>query len=292
MDGACDETKCVPRSGKCVHFMKSSRTQCDDGDPWTKGDHCDGRGKCLGGIFGGECMNNAECAHLGNLCAGRYFCEGSTKTCKLDSATTVVCAAQNNPCRTRRCTEATGTCESIALPPSTPCDDKNAHTIGNRCDGQGTCLPGKFVGQCQNDSGCAALNNLCSGSYFCNLAGATCQLNPSSVVVCPTVDNTACLINVCQPASDKCVLTPSVAGQPCDASDIFTQGDHCDGNGNCLAGKFVGQCRNDSECLPYEDGIACNGTLFCDESKATCKVNPATVGCPSGKKCDGKKGCN
>jgi hypothetical protein len=72
-----------------------------------------------------------------------------------------------------------------------------------------------------------------------------------------------------------CVVVP-ISGGACDDGDPLTQGDSCV-QGACKPGTFVGFCKDDADCVKYEDGDLCNGTLFCLVSAGTCEVNPATA---------------
>lgn len=244
-----------------------------------------------------QCKMDVDCKSFedGNLCNGTLYCHKPSGKCLVNPATTVACnTSKDSACAKSVCAPKTGKCELQFAPTTASCDDGSAFTMGDRCDGKGKCAAGKFVGECQKESDCAGKSkgNLCDGHYYCDLKSAKCKLNPASVVKCPSVSNTACSANTCNPATGKCEMKAWPSSQSCDDGNSHTQGDHCDGKGGCVAGKFTGECQKNTDCKAKEDGIACNGSLYCDKSTAKCKVNPATIlACPSGKKCDSKRGC-
>ena len=110
-----------------------------------------------------------------------------------------------------------------------------------------------------------------------------CELNPATVVTCPSVDDSACSHNACAVKTGKCTAVALADGATCDAdgSDC-TQGDNCKA-GVCKASVSICQCKTDSDCVTYDDANLCNGSLYCNPVLHTCIVNPATiVQCPFG----------
>ncbi len=169
------------------------------------------------------------------------------------------------------------------LKKGTPCDDGVACTVADSCDGQGNCVPGSSNCQCTSDGDCADDGNPCTGVPYCdtNSTPAVCKTNPATVVTCQSGKDTACAKNLCQAATGKCAMVASPDGTACDDGDLCTKGDAC-AKGSCGAGVVTCTCKAQADCAPFEDGDACNGTLYCDLASGTCKVNPATaVPCPS-----------
>ncbi len=107
--GACFEGAgvCDVANGVCVHTPKASNVACDDGNPATVGDHCDGIGHCVG---------NLPCTAHG-------------------------CDAPSGPCDVApgACDAGTGVCSFDEQPVGTPCDDQNPATLGDRCHAGGVC---------------------------------------------------------------------------------------------------------------------------------------------------------
>ena len=157
--------------------------------------------------------------------------------------------------------------------------------MGEICSG-GTCGGATNTCLCKQDADCDSKEDgdFCNGSLFCNLQTGTCDLNPASVINCPTVDNTLCTKNACQPKTGKCELlavekavekcgaggedcawvaaSEAAAGfVPCDDGDTCTNGDVC-ALGKCSAGTFICTCKSNEECLDKDDGDLCNGIQY------------------------------
>ena len=69
---------------------------------------------------------------------------------------------------------------------------------------------------------------------------------------------------------------PAVDGTLCDDAKPCTGGDACLG-GSCVGGPWLCQCEKDADCVAFEDGNVCNGTLYCNKADGLCALNPATV---------------
>ncbi len=307
-DGApCTDPACDKKTGKCSNKNVADGTPCQDGDDCTEGDGCKA-GKCVkGGTDVCKCSKNADCVGQddGNLCNGTMFCEVSSGKCKPNPASVVVCpTVGDTACLKNVCYPLVGVCQPTAqektkdvctgkkgeeictselLPPgeSKPaqaCEDGDVCTKGDVCK-LGACTGGKDVCVCATDKECAQQDdgNLCNGTMFCNKATKKCELDPSSVVTCQTVNDTACLKHVCEPKTGKCQGKPVNQGGPCDADgNNCTKDDSC-AAGTCKAGTNVCECQSNADCKSQEDGSLCNGTLFCDLKTKSCTVNPNTV---------------
>jgi len=147
----------------------------------------------------------------------------------------------------------------------------------------GQCVGGTPICECQSNADCASEEdgNLCNGTLFCNLASNKCEIEPPTVITCATVDDTACEVNTCVPATGACNMENlDLTASACTDGNPCTQGDYCF-FGVCKSGNNVCECQSTADCASEEDGNLCNGTLYCDPSGQTCKVNPATVvSCP------------
>jgi hypothetical protein len=90
-------------------------TPCDDGDPCTVMDQCDGAGVCVPGVQSLSCCKkNEDCS-------------------------------DGNPCTLDVCNLQTGQCLHLPVGDGTPCDaDSNGCTQGDSCK-QGVCVPGANV---------------------------------------------------------------------------------------------------------------------------------------------------
>ena len=317
----CDAKGCVWQA-KAANEPALGVAPCSDGIAATTGDYCEA-GVCKSGTDTSSCASNADCLPQedGNLCNGTLFCNKALKpaACQLNPATIVTCASGNDTaCEKNACAIATGKCDCSAsakqgtcalspveiasevcaagkcrwesLPygappaPALACDDGNACSKGETCQ-QGNCGGGTDICVCKADSDCGGQEdgNACNGTLFCNKASKKCELNPASIVVCPSGLDSACVKNICAAKTGQCGLANAPSTTVCDDGDSCTVSDACD-NGTCKGGTNTCACSTDSQCGKYEDGDGCNGTLFCDKSKspALCAVNPATlVTCPS-----------
>ncbi|MFZ9886092.1 MAG: hypothetical protein ACO3JL_01215, partial [Myxococcota bacterium] len=283
IDTACSQTKCDPATGQCVAVAAPQGTSCNDKDPGTLNDVCL-NGLCMAGIDQCAYQADADCADDGNLCNGIPYCDKSIFPFarKTNAGTIVSCQASNNPCLSSTCDPANGVCSLV--PTQASCDDNNACTIEDACT-NGVCKGILDIGpaatcQCATDTDCLALEDgdLCNGILYCDIATGTCELNPATVVSCPSVDNSACVENVCDKTTGVCALKDKIGA--CD------DGDACTGDDQCQAGTCVGQasvggsaalceCQSDADC-PQDENL-CRGSRYCDAQTNTCVLNPATV---------------
>ncbi|MBM4342116.1 MAG: hypothetical protein FJ100_01880 [Deltaproteobacteria bacterium] len=310
----CTDKGCAWQLASVVDPL-ASPAPCSDGVACTTGDHCEA-GQCKPGTDTCSCASNADCAAQedGNFCNGTLFCNKGKKpaVCELNPATVVACANANDTlCAKNACNTLTGKCdcgptagagcglsavetlvkvctgdkcrwETLpygATPTSPPaCDDGNGCTAGEIC-GNGSCGGGVDTCICSTDADCKAQDdgNLCNGLLFCNKAKKKCEVNPATVVVCPSVLDTACTKNTCQPLTGACAMAPAPSTTLCEDGDPCTVGELCDG-GACKGGTNTCSCLNDAQCAAWDDGDLCNGTMFCNKAKtpAICEVNPAT----------------
>lgn len=306
---------------------------CSDGNACTTGDSCLG-GACVVGQETCKCSSDADCAGQedGDVCNGTLYCNKVTGGCLVNPATAITCpTAEDSACAKNVCYPKSGLCQVAPvektsqvcaggacswqlLPPGSlstgglVCDDGNPCTSGEVC-GAGQCGGGTDTCTCKADGDCKKLDDgdLCNGVMYCDKAKQKCQLNPASIQSCPSVGDTACAKNACQPLTGLCGATPvgkvktvctdladgsktcvvevksdaETLGIVCDDGDPCTEGEVCS-TGNCLGGQKTCTCNADADCAGKEDGDACNGTLYCNKQTGACAWNPATVvSCPS-----------
>ena len=158
------------------------------------------------------------------------------------------------------------------------CDDDSTCTINDACNA-GACT-GKNICECATTADCAAKEDgsACTGTLYCNTVASPteCQVNPATVVLCPSALDTACATNGCDDTTGKCALKPKKDatacddGSPCTAKDVCKNG-VCAGEQVCACDPFTKPCQDDAD--------KCNGVPFCDTSAIpwTCKAVAASV---------------
>ncbi len=278
-DTPCRKVFCNPADGKCSLKAIPDGTVCDDGDACTVDSSCK-NAVCKGGDDSWcECGKSADCAAKAtNKCAGSWYCApGFPRVCKLNTATAIKCAKnKDTTCLKNECEPASGACKMTPQFDGLPCDDGDKLTLSDVC-AKGLCK-GTTVKTCTSLADCKKWEDgdFCNGTLFCDKSSSLCMVNPSTLVTCPSVNDTGCLKNRCDGPTGACVLKPELNGKKCSDGDKCTDGDYCFA-GTCSPGKFTCLCTKDSDCSDLEDGNACNGTLFCDKSSGKCKHNAASV---------------
>ncbi len=302
----CTTDTCSSASD-CTH-APASNVPCDDGIACTVGDVC-ANGKCVYETSLCDCLTDNECtAKYGSdtLCSGSYSCTAQNTCVKKPPPSCDTSA--DTACIVTKCDEATGKCAPTPIQKyPVACDDGNACTMGDVCEhtdqGQftGKCLGGTNVCGCTKNSDCAAKEdgNLCNGTLYCNPKTNSCELNPTTVVVCPTATDTACLKHVCNKYTGLCETIPSEylskncpksdpscdvwvkipAGMPpllvpCDDGNPCSLSAACM-NGQCSASASKCECQVNADCA--QTGDKCSGTYVCDKASGKCVVDPSTV---------------
>ncbi|MCB9739587.1 MAG: SUMF1/EgtB/PvdO family nonheme iron enzyme [Deltaproteobacteria bacterium] len=311
-DTVCAQNVCDPKTGSCKVTPVKGTVLCDDGNPCTPNDFCNAKGQCspvgadakacgAGGscpigysCFDGKCATNvcqcsqdSDCASKedGNVCNGTLYCDKATGACKVNPATIVSCSdTEDSTCLANQCNKATGACAMTPINNNKLCDDGNPCSATPICE-NGVCKAETEICVCTTDADCAPLQskNLCAGTLYCKKGATaeqnTCAVNPGSVTVCPSGDDTACMRNQCDAKTGKCAMVNKPDNVVlCDDGNPCTSGDSCVA-GACAAGTNICECATDADCASKDDGNACNGTLFCDKTGATnvCKTKPGSI---------------
>jgi hypothetical protein len=142
---------CSKKTGECTVKPLARGSDCDDGDPCTRDDTCDGRGACAGEPY--------ECPAL--PCRTDTACDG-TGECTFEPAATGTTCDDGDPCTIDDACDGTGACTGISracepprcgtnarceggecvfdpLPQGTGCDDDDPCTMDDTCNADGTC---------------------------------------------------------------------------------------------------------------------------------------------------------
>ena len=301
--------------GGCVHAPASG--PCEDGNVCTLGDSCKG-GACVSGQTmdcedGNVCTDNTcnpttGCVQLPNvatctlldLCQSGATCGGGT----CHAGPSVVCA-DGDPCTNDLCDPQTGLCEFLDT--TNPCDDGNACTLGDLCQG-GQCQPGADK-PCDDGSPCTAdacdptsgaclhtaSTGSCSDGDACTIgdtcAGGVCL--PGVATTCadanPCTDDTCDAKIGCSHANNTlaCSVGDACELAQCQAGQCVTTGvKGCDDGNPCT----VGTCIAPVGCVfvPVVDGKTCSAANGC-AGAATCVAGKcgtgAKVDCTDGNTC-------
>ncbi len=315
----CTDDACGTLGG-CTYTFNAA--DCDDGNACTVADEC-GDGVCAGTPVNCDCLADGDCASFedGDACNGTLFCDTAALPyqCTIAPDSVVSCPALEGDaalCNAALCDPGTGDCLTVPLADGIPCDDGDACTVTETCQG-GLCQEGVAVNcndgsPCTDDgcdpvSGCVhALNDAaCEDGDVCT-AGDACEdgiCKAGSTVDCE--DANPCTLDACEPAVG-CIHVATAGA--CDDGNACTEGDHCDG-GACvydglLACDDGNLCTTDGchpatgctftlNAAPCDDGDLCTtgdhchlgtciagGALPCDDG------NPCTD-----DSCDGLAGC-
>ena len=231
---------------------------CNDGNPCTKSDVCDGKGSCAGTIYTcspGQCESSSTCDGKGG-CLATYKVSGTS--CNDGNACTKsdVCNGKGG-CAGTSYTCSPGQCEATST-----------------CDGKGGCLATyKGSGTSCNDGNACTKSDVCNGKGGC--AGTAYTCSPGQCEATSTCDG-----------KGGCLATYKVSGTSCNDGNACTKSDVCDGKGSCGGMSYTcstGQCDASSTC----DGKGgCKKTFY--SSLVACNDS---VACTKNDHCDGKGGC-
>lgn len=310
--------ECNPSTGECSNPPAQDGTTCDDNDPCTVSDGCD-KGECEGAPK--ACPAPAQCHGLGTCDAESGECEyaplGAGALCNDGNACTRidVCDGDGNctgtapivcelgtDCRgPGSCDPQTGDCDGEPFAPGTTCSDDSNCTVGDACDGEGTCVSGSprdcddgdpcTYDECDPVTGCKhtpmPAGSLCNDDDACTLID-TCNAQGQCVGSTPLTcnDGKECTSDSCN-AATGCVFANKANTETCNDGNLCTTVDKCDGQGACVG----------SGSLSCNDGNVCTSDS-CDPSVG-CKYTNATSAtscddgslCTTNDKCNGAGGC-
>ncbi len=231
---------------------------------------------------GGQCASNTDCADF-EKCAGAI--NGVNDTTGVSVLRLGICTgcptSANTECSISSCNPQTGACGFGALANGSVCTgDGDVCTINDQCTA-GSCTGTADIGPngtcaCRTNADCIDDGDLCNGTPYCELSDHSCRVNPATIVSCPSVNDTMCSVNRCDPLTGTCSMLDEPNTKSCSDGHPCTVGDSCSA-GLCAPGPDTCACRVEADCP--DDANLCNGSTYCDKSKLpwSCKTNPSTV---------------
>ena len=280
--GACQEAKCMPASGKCQYQDALDGTACEDQNLCTESDYCSG-GVCKGlpldcddvnACTQDSCDPDTGCVNApvanncgdGDPCTINDHCDGGVCTGdpnpECQCVTDVDCEAFEDDdfcngllvCENKKCVVDPDTVIDCAIPGLNSC-------MSSICEPEtGLCVLAQIDdgSQCDDENACTdgdkCFDGICKGGpLFCD-DGNICTDDKCDV-------NLGCIYNYNNADCDD--------GSDCTLNDYCAEG-FCTGDPNPAC-----QCQSNADCTQFEDGNPCNGTLVCVGFK--CQVDPDTV---------------
>jgi hypothetical protein len=288
----CHQSAGTCTNGACIYPPKTAGTACSDGDACTKGDVCNGTGACggsavvctnpptqchqaIGTCSGGTCTYALKPAGAacndGNACTVNDACAG--EKC---AGTALVCNTPPDQCYESAGSCANGSCTYTPKPAGAACNDGNACTVDDQCNGMGVCVVKALscndpptqchqaTGSCSNGACSYALKpmgtacndgDLCTDGDICGSTGV-CTGSARSCNSPP---------NQCHQSSGSCFngvcnynVKPS--GSACSDNNKCTEVDSCNGSGVCVSGGEI-TCRGDwRQCVT---AVGCHPNMGC-----------------------------
>ena len=279
----CTDDQCFAEKG-CVALP--NKATCDDGNGCTKDDQCAG-GQCSGKGGACDCQTDEDCKKFddGDRCNGTLFCDKSVAgkfACKVKPNSPIDCStAPSTTCLPVECEAKTGKCIGVPAADKTPCDDSDACTLGDVCQGGGCSSAQKVncndANPCTSDScdakaGCKnAANTLpCDDGNACTQGDLCADSKCGGGKALDCDDGNACTKHACLPASG-CSQTP--VDSKCDDGNACTTGDACE-KGQCKASSVL-DCDDKNDCTLDK----------CDPVKGGCQNLKTTAPCEDGNAC-------
>jgi hypothetical protein len=307
--------------GTCSYEYKAAGEQCNDQDACTVGETCNGAGGCAGTPVSCNSPPNTACYEAAGTCSGgacSYTAKAQGTVCNDNNGGTIndvcdgagvcagvpACTTPPSACHGLPGTYANGVCTYPFKGAGTTCDDANACTTGDVCNGAGTCggsaiscnsPPGacyQSAGTCSNGACSYALKSAgtscddgdsCTSGDVCNGAGAC----GGSAISCNSPPG-ACYQSAGTCSNGTCSYALKSAGTSCDDGNSCTSGDVCNGAGTC--GGSAISCNSPPGACYQAAGTCSNGT---------CSYAPKSAGtscddgdsCTSGDVCNGAGSC-
>ena len=206
-----DPGVCDPDSGVCSFFEQPDGTACHDGLFYTTSEQCVA-GKCVG--IADVCMQYS-----------------------------VACTMPHNPCvQSGSCVSKTGDCRFVKTPAGAPCDDGDALTKDDQCDGRG----------------------VCKGTVF----------DPCEDVICQLPADEPCLLDV-SCVNGNCVFSKEAELKTCGDNKVCADGQCLPVGNSFFTTVGLGHCVDDNE---VEINYYFNDVNHEDQCSTACLNDPLCIG--------------
>jgi RHS repeat-associated protein len=240
-------------------------------------------GTCAGQADGTPCDDRNACTRADTCQSG--VCVGSNP---------ITCTAQDQCHVAGTCDSTTGACTNPPVPDGAACNDGNACSRTDTCQG-GVCAGSSFVtcaaqDQCHSAGRCdpatgACTNPVSQDGTACNdgnpcTRNDTCQAGTcagGSAVTCTALDQCHDM-GTCNPATGACTNPFKSDGTACDDGNACTLTDTCQ-LGICIGSGAV-------TCVASDQ---CHAPGACNPSTGTCSAQTAK---PNGTACDDGNACS
>jgi hypothetical protein len=253
---------CDTKTGACSNPVRTGA--CDDGDKCTQADACSA-GACVGSNPV-VCSASDQCHEVGTCVSSTGVCTNPAKNdgsiCNDDNACTKTDTCQSGACKgsspvtctslgqcykVGTCDTSTGLCSNPYADTTTGCNDSNACTTGEKCDGQGTCAGGSAVVCPPPVNPCKT--NTCNTALGCQLGNQPLGTECNDGSECTQLDQ--CVKGVCTGDDPRANVNGDWADDPGSSSagpssvDVFS-----DKAGNAhTVGAYHGEIRFDDKDL-------------------------------------------
>ncbi|WP_309888461.1 kelch repeat-containing protein, partial [Archangium sp.] len=209
--GTCYEAAGTCGNGVCSYAPKASGVACDDGNACTGADACNGAGVCAGSAT--SCSSPpGQCYEAAGACSG-----GS---CSYEYKASGAACNDGDACTVGEVCNGVGGCAGTPVSCNSP--PGQCYQAAGTCSG-GTCsYAPKAAGTACDDGNAGTLNDVCSGAGVC--AGA---------VACTTPPD-ACHGTPGTYANGACTYPVKEGGTVCGAGQV------CNATGQCQSGCWIG----------------------------------------------------
>ncbi|HRI71293.1 MAG TPA: kelch repeat-containing protein, partial [Polyangium sp.] len=313
---------CQAGTGICSNPNKPNNTACSDGNACTQTDSCQ-NGICTGAnpvvctasdqchmvgtcnTMTGACTNPAKpnntACNDNNACTQTDSCQNGTCT----GASPVVCTASDQCHVAGTCNTTTGICDNPLKPNNSVCNDGNACTATDTCQG-GVCSGANPVvcsasDQCHNPGVCDTMTGMCSNpskpnNTVCNDGNACTQTDSCQNGTCTGATPVVCMASdqchvagTCNTMTGACDNPAKPNNTACNDSNACTQTDSCQ-NGTCTGANPVtctasDQCHNAGTCNAMTgmcDNPAKPNNTVCNDSNACTQTDSCQNGTCTG----------